>query len=118
MKTRDCPAVATAGGLRIAATAGMMATGVDTARADVLSAIARLEHSERNALEELRQTLCRFIGALRAGGASYESVVDIVGNLAAAPATPDGARTLHPSAREALVELSIHWCAEEYEREN
>jgi hypothetical protein len=94
----------------------MMATRVDTTRAEVVSAIARLEHSERNALEELRGTLCRFIAALRAGGASYESAVDIVRGVAAAPATPDGARTLHPSAREALVELSIHWCGEEYER--
>jgi hypothetical protein len=89
---------------------------VGAARADVVSALGRLERSERNGLEEVRGALCRFIASLRAGGASYESVVDIVRDLVATPATPDGASTLHPSAREALVELSIHWCAAEYRR--
>ena len=86
------------------------------ARAEVLTALSHLERSERNALEEVRTALCRFIGSLRAGGASYESVIDIVRGLVTVPATADGSSTLHPSAREALVELSLNWCANEYER--
>ena len=84
------------------------------ARRGVALALASVERGERNALEGLRQALCSFVVALREGGASKEDAMAAVKALMAEPATPDGAMTLLPPAREALVELSTYWCAQEY----
>jgi hypothetical protein len=68
-------------------------------------------------LDEVREALCTFIAVLRSAGTVYDSAVETVRALVATPVTPDGALTLMSSAREALVELSTHWCAAEYARE-
>jgi hypothetical protein len=75
-----------------------------------------VERGERNALERLREALCGFVGALRGEGVSRDEVIEIVRTLVATPTTPDATFALLGPAREALVELSVHWCAEEYER--
>jgi hypothetical protein len=90
---------------------------VSTAQLEVVEALGRLERSERNALEEFRTALCVFIGSLRAQGMDRDTVAETVRALVAVPTT-DNVRGLHPSAREALIELSIHWCAEEFSRES
>jgi hypothetical protein len=103
-------------GIRLAAAAGMSnQTTVDSAaRSDVVNALGRLERGERNALDGFRSALCTFIGTLRDHGVARETVVESVRAVVSAPATPEGARTLHPSAREALIEMSINWCADEF----
>lgn len=87
------------------------------ARDEVVRALGRLEQSERNALEEVRLALCALIGAFRAHGMPYDAIVETVRALISTPTTPEGAYTLLPAAREALVELSVQWCSEEYARE-
>jgi hypothetical protein len=84
------------------------------ARDDVVRALGRLERGERNALEEVRLALCPLIAELRARGMSYDAIVENVRTLVSTPTTPEGEYTLLSAAREALLELSIQWCAEEY----
>jgi hypothetical protein len=85
------------------------------ARAGVVRALARVERGERNALEELRGVLCTFVRALRDDGASREDAIEAVRVVVSTPATQDAGPELRQPAREALVELSTHWCAAEYE---
>jgi hypothetical protein len=89
---------------------------VKDARDEVVRALGRLEQGERDALEEVRLALCPLIAALRADGKSYDSIVESVRALVSSPTTPEGEFGLHPAAREALVELSVQWCANEYGR--
>jgi hypothetical protein len=88
-----------------------------SARDEVVRALGRLEQSERDAFEEVRLALCALIAAFRADGMSYDAIVENVRALISTPTTPEGAYTLLPAAREALVELSVQWCSEEYSRE-
>jgi hypothetical protein len=83
-------------------------------RANVVQALERLERSERDAIDELRQAICGFVGSLRGEGASEDQVKEAVRALVATPASTDGAVNLAPAVREALVELAVHWCADEY----
>ena len=83
-------------------------------RSNVVQALGRLEHSERDAVEGLRMAICAFVGSLRSDGATQEQVVEAVRTLVATPATADGAINLAPAVREALVELAIHWCTDEW----
>lgn len=103
-------------GIRLAAAAGMSnSITVDSAaRVEVVDALGRLERGERNALDGFRTALCAFIGVLRDQGVGRDAVVETVRAVVSAPATPEGARTLHPSAREALVEMSVDWCVDEF----
>jgi hypothetical protein len=84
-------------------------------RDNVVDALVRLERSERDAVEGLRTAICGFVGSLRAEGASQEQVVEAVRTLVASPATADGALNLAPAVREALVELAIHWCVDQWD---
>ena len=86
----------------------------NVAREEVVRALARLEQGERNALEGVRSALCPLIAALRADGTPYDSIVESVRTLVSRPTTPEAEFVLHPAAREALVELSVQWCAMEY----
>jgi hypothetical protein len=87
------------------------------ARKEVVRALGRLEQGERNALEGVRVALCPLIAALRTDGMSYDSIVESVRALMSRPTTPEAEFGLHPAAREALVELSVQWCAKEYGRD-
>src|SRR5881394_1794186 len=86
------------------------------ARSRVVAALAHLEHGQRDAMEELRVELCAYVGHLRRDGLSREAALSNVRSLIAQPATPDGALALTPVVREALAELTVQWCAEEYAR--
>lgn len=83
-------------------------------RAYVVNALRRVEQGERDSLDELRSALCSFVGALRAEGIDKDEATRIVGELIMTPTEPAGETNLQAPAREALVELSTHWCAEEY----
>ena len=85
-----------------------------TERAYVIKALQRVEQGERDSLEELKSALCAYIGALRAEGADKDAATRAVAEVIMTPASPEGESNLRPPAREALVELSTHWCAEEF----
>ena len=92
----------------------MAVTTSATERAFVIKALHRVEQGERDSLEELRSALCSYVGALRAEGADKDAAIRAVAELIMTPVGPDGESNLRPPAREALVELSTHWCAEEF----
>jgi|SRR5688572_15011243 len=84
------------------------------ARASVVDALGRMERGERNSIDMLREVLCVFVTALKAEGATRQQAIDAVRLVIAEPTSTEGAFRLLPSAREALVELAIHWCSEEF----
>ena len=86
------------------------------ARANVVEALGKMERGERNALDALRDVLCGFVSALKAEGATRDQAIEAVRRLISEPASSDGAFRLLPPAREALIELSMHWCGEEFGR--
>src|SRR5947208_7334345 len=88
----------------------------DTARAHATAALGHVEHGHRDAMEELRETICAYVGALRREGQTREATLDTVRKFVATPVTPDGAVALTPIVREALAELTLEWCAVEYDR--
>lgn len=83
-------------------------------RTYVINALRRVEQGERDSLEELRSALCSFVGALRAEGFDKTRATQVVAELIMTPTEPAGETNLQAPAREALVELSTHWCAEEF----
>jgi len=83
------------------------------ARANVVVALGKMERGERNALDTLRDVLCTFVGVMKSEGASRDEAIEAVRRIISEPATAESFRLLAP-AREALIELSTHWCAEEY----
>jgi hypothetical protein len=86
------------------------------ARERAVSALGRLEHGQRDAMEELRESLCGYVGALRQEGWTREATLATVRTLIATPVTPDGAIALTPIVRDALAELTLEWCQAEYDR--
>ena len=92
----------------------MIRTTSAALRAQVVSALQRVEQGERDSLEGLRAALCAFVSALRAEGVSREDATRAVTKLIMQPASPLGESALVAPAREALIELSTHWCAEEF----
>jgi hypothetical protein len=82
----------------------------------VIAALGRVENGQRDALDELRTTLCGYVEALRRGGASRDAVLTHIGEVIAQPATPGGMLALTPTVREALTELTLEWCRAEYAR--
>ena len=105
-----------AGYLDTTRSAAAAAPDLAEARAKVIEALGKMERGERNALDSLRDVLCGFVTALRAEGATRDQAIVSVRRLIAEPATSEGAFRLLPPAREALIELSMHWCAEEFGR--
>lgn len=96
---------------------GEPSQGLDGApRARALAAVAHLEHGHRDAMEELRVAICEYVGALRGQGTSREETLGAVRELIGTPATPGGAVALTPIVRDALAELTLQWCATEYDR--
>lgn len=88
----------------------------EQSRETVVRALERVERGERNALTELREALCGYVTALRSQGLTRELTIDTVRTLVHTPRTDEGTFGLLPMAREALVELSVQWCGEEYDR--
>lgn len=88
----------------------------DTARAHATAALGHVEHGHRDAMEELRETICAYVGALRREGQSREATLATIRQFVGTPVTPDGAIALTPIVREALAELTLEWCSVEYDR--
>ena len=86
------------------------------ARQRATLALGRLEHGQRDAMDELREALCGFVGALRHEGWTREATLATVRTLIAMPVNPDGADALTPIVRDALAELTLEWCQAEYDR--
>jgi hypothetical protein len=86
------------------------------ARDDVIAALARVEQGQRDAMEDLRHSLCVYVGKLRQSGLSREATLSGVRALIGAPATPEGELSLTPVVRQALAELTLQWCEAEYNR--
>ena len=89
---------------------------LDAARDQARTALAHLEQGQRDAMEELRVGLCGCVGALRKSGCTREATLATVRAFVATPATPDGAIALTAIVRDALAELTLEWCAAEYDR--
>ena len=87
------------------------------ARESVIEALGRMERGERNSLDALRDVLCVYVTTLKAEGASRAQAIEAVRRVIAEPTSVEGAFRLLPPAREALVELAMHWCGEEFGRE-
>jgi hypothetical protein len=88
----------------------------EAARERAASALGRLEHGQRDAMDELREALCSYVGALRHEGWTREATLATVRTLIATPVTPDGAIALTAIVRDALAELTLEWCQAEYDR--
>lgn len=88
----------------------------NAARQRATSALGRLEHGQRDAMDELREALCGLVGALRHEGWTREATLATVRTLIATPVNPDGADALTPIVRDALAELTLEWCHAEYDR--
>jgi hypothetical protein len=88
----------------------------NAARQRATSALGRLEHGQRDAMDELREALCGFVGALRHEGWTREATLATVRTLIAMPVNHDGADALTPIVRDALAELTLEWCQAEYDR--
>lgn len=95
----------------------MTVTSAATERTQVIAALQRVEQGERDSLEGLRSALCSYVGALRAEGVDRDAAIRLVAELIMVPASPDGEANLRYPAREALVELSTDWCAEQFRSE-
>jgi hypothetical protein len=83
-------------------------------RAAVARALARLERGERNALDELREAVCGFVLRLRTKGATRDAAIEGVRSVMTQPSGSGDEDSILPPAREALVELSMLWCADQY----
>lgn len=93
--------------------AGMIPRNSAGKRDRVVAALRGVEQGERESLDSLRTALFDYIATLRAEGIGAEDVRRIVADLIATQGDADGERKLPGMAREALVELASHWCAEE-----
>ena len=86
---------------------------LSTLREAVREALKRVEQGERDSLEGLKSALCAFVAGLRAEGVSREEAAETVAAMIREPAGTQGTLLPEP-ARDALVELSTHWCAGEF----
>ncbi len=83
------------------------------ARDSALAALALVERGERNSLDNLRDAVCTYLTVLKAGGCSKDDALERVRALIATPVSPDPSWLL-PTAREALMDLAMHWCTQQY----
>ena len=88
----------------------------DAERERATSALGRVEDGQRDAMDDLREALCGYVGALRREGCTREATLAAVRTLIATPVTPDGALALTRIVRDALAELTLQWCEAEYDR--
>ena len=85
----------------------------EDARALAVDALRAVEEGQRDSLDRLRTALCGYLAALRTEGLPKEAALERVRALIAAPGSGDPGWLL-PAAREALMELAMHWCTEQY----
>ncbi len=89
------------------------ADAIAEARDTALAALALVERGERNSLDNLRDAVCTYLTVLKAGGCSKDDALERVRALIATPVSPDPTWLL-PAAREALMDLAMHWCTQQY----
>ena len=83
------------------------------ARAAAVEAVRAVEEGERDSLDRLRAAVCTYLSALRAEGTEKSAALDEVRAVIATPVS-DNPGWLLPAAREALMDLAMHWCIEQY----
>ena len=84
------------------------------ARAAAVQAVRAVEEGERDSLDRLRGAICSYLSALRADGVEKAAALDQVRAVIAEPVSADPGWLL-PAAREALMDLAMHWCIEQYD---
>ena len=83
------------------------------ARAAAVHALRAVEEGQRDSLDALRDAICTYLTQLRAEGLSKDIALERVRSVIAEPAT-DEPGWLLPAAREALMDLAMYWCSEQY----
>ena len=83
------------------------------ARAAALHALRAVEEGQRDSLDALRTSVCAYLTALRAEGIAKADALEQVRTVLAEPAAGEPGWLL-PAAREALMDLAMHWCTEQY----
>jgi len=84
------------------------------AREAAREALALVERGERNSLDRLRDAVCSYVAALHAEGLGKEEALEKVRLLIASPTSSEDTWLL-PVAREALTDLAMHWCTQQYQ---
>lgn len=82
-------------------------------RAAAVHALRAVEEGQRDSLDTLRDAICNYLTALRAEGLSKDVALERVRSVIAEPAS-DEPGWLLPAAREALMDLAMYWCSEQY----
>ena len=85
----------------------------EDARAAAVHALRAVEEGQRDSLDALRNAICSYLTALRGEGIQKEEALDRVRGVIAEPASGDPGWLL-PAAREALMDLAMYWCTEQY----
>lgn len=98
----------------IDATRGSATHTSGDARAAAIDALRAVEEGQRDSLDRLRHALCSYLTALRADGLAKAEALEQVRAVIASPAS-DEPGWLLPAAREALMDLAMHWCVEQYD---
>ena len=88
----------------------------DRERDALVTALHGLEMGARNSIEALHDALCAYVHARRRDGDSVQSVLAQVRELVTQPVTSEGGTKVSALAREALIDLSLRWCADEFAR--
>ena len=83
------------------------------ARAAAVQALRAVEEGHRDSLDALRSAICSYLTALRAEGLDKADAMELVRSVIAEPASDDPGWLL-PAAREALMDLAMYWCSEQY----
>jgi len=79
-----------------------------------VEALALVERGERNSLDRLRDTVCGYLTALRAEGVQKDEALERIRVLISNAPSRDETWLL-PAAREALTDLAMHWCTQQYQ---
>ena len=92
---------------------GSLSGQTSDARALAVDALRAVEEGERDSLDRLRAAICTYLSALRAEGLPKADALERVREVIGTPASSNPGWLL-PAARDALVDLAMHWCTEAY----
>ena len=85
----------------------------DETRLAAVHALRAVEEGQRDSLDALRSAICNYLTALRAEGLDKADALERIRSLIAEPASKDPGWLL-PAAREALMDLAMYWCTEQF----
>ena len=83
------------------------------ARARAVDALRAVEEGQRDSLDRLRTAICTYLSALKSEGVPGPEALERVREVIATPGSADPGWLL-PAAREALMDLAMHWCKEQH----